>query len=106
MKIINTRFGTNYNGILVNYYEDEDYYQPHSDDATITAITFFYKTPKYFDGGDLILEEKLNVECVSNRCVIFPSITLHAVSKIKLDQSQQLLNYGRFSITQFLSYKI
>jgi len=33
MKIINTRFGTNYNGILVNYYEDgNNYIGDHSDD--------------------------------------------------------------------------
>jgi alkylated DNA repair dioxygenase AlkB len=33
MKIINARFGTNYNGILVNYYEDgNNYISDHSDD--------------------------------------------------------------------------
>ena len=33
MKIVNTRFGTNYNGILVNKYEDgNNYISDHSDD--------------------------------------------------------------------------
>jgi alkylated DNA repair dioxygenase AlkB len=33
MKIINARFGTNYNGILINKYEDgNDYISDHSDD--------------------------------------------------------------------------
>jgi len=33
IKIINDRFGTNYNGILVNYYEDgNNYISDHSDD--------------------------------------------------------------------------
>jgi alkylated DNA repair dioxygenase AlkB len=35
MKIINDRFGTKYNGILINYYEDgNNYIGDHSDDET------------------------------------------------------------------------
>lgn len=96
----------NQDATLISYYEDEDYYLPHRDDATITAITWFYQSPKSFVGGDLILEESLEIECKSNRCVIFPSITLHSVNKIEMDQNKRGINHGRFSITQFLSYHI
>lgn len=91
---------------LVSYYENEDYYSPHRDDATITALTWFYKSPKSFKGGELILEESLEIDCVSNRCVIFPSITLHSVNQIVMEQNKTNLNLGRFAISQFLSYYI
>jgi hypothetical protein len=91
---------------LVSYYEDQDYYEPHRDDATITAITYFYKSPKMFSGGNLLLEESLEIECISNRCVIFPSITLHSVQPIVLNQNNNEKNCGRFAISQFVSYNI
>lgn len=96
----------NTDATLVSYYEDSDYYLPHRDDATITAITWFYKSPKSFKGGELILEESLEIDCVSNRCVIFPSITLHSVNQIVMEQNKTNLNLGRFAISQFLSYYI
>lgn len=96
----------NQDATLVSYYEDQDYYLPHRDDATITALTWFYQSPKSFVGGDLLLEESLEVECKSNRCIIFPSITLHSVNKIEIDQNKKGMNYGRFAISQFLSYHI
>lgn len=96
----------NQDATLVSYYEDQDYYLPHRDDATITAITWFYQSPKAFTGGELVLEESLEIECKSNRCVIFPSITLHSVKQLQMDQDKKGMNYGRFSISQFLSYHI
>ena len=96
----------NSDATMVSYYEDHDYYLPHRDDATITAITWFYKSPKSFSGGELILEESLEIDCVSNRCVIFPSVTLHSVREILMDPTKKENNFGRFSISQFLSYQI
>jgi len=91
---------------LISYYENQDYYLPHRDDATMTAITWFYKKPKAFSGGNLILEESLEIECMSNRCVIFPSMMLHSVDEINSITAMHETNSGRFAISQFLSYQI
>lgn len=96
----------NTDATLVSYYEDSDYYLPHRDDATITAITWFYKNPKLFNGGNLFLEETLEIECLHNRCVIFPSIASHAVNEIHINKENAGQNFGRFAISQFLSYQI
>ena len=40
----------------IHYFENGDHYRPHTDDCVITAITWFYKEPKMFTGGDLIVE--------------------------------------------------
>lgn len=96
----------NTDATLVSYYEDTDYYLPHRDDATITAITWFYRKPKSFSGGNLIIEDSLEIDCLSNRCVIFPSIALHSVDKISIDADKRNKNCGRFAISQFASYII
>ena len=90
---------------LVSYYEDSDYYAPHMDNAALSAITWFHTTPKLFAGGDLIIENELQIECISNRCVIIPSIAMHAVNEIKLDNNSGK-NCGRFAISQFCSFEI
>ncbi len=96
----------NTDATLVSYYENSDYYLPHRDDATMTAITWFYQKPKSFLGGNLRLEESLEIECIHNRCVIFPSIALHSVNEITVESEKVGLNYGRFAISQFMSYQI
>ena len=90
------------NNTLVQYYEHNDHYKSHTDGAVITAITFFYKHPKSFLGGNLIFEDKLQVECGYNRTVIFPSILFHSVESVNLDSSLLGQNFGRYSITQFV----
>lgn len=95
----------NSDATLVSYYENSDFYLPHHDDATITAITWFYKNPKMFTGGDIIFENEVNIECISNRCVIFPSLFLHEVTKINMEPNLEK-NCGRFTISQFLSFVI
>lgn len=96
----------NADGTLVSYYENSDYYLPHKDSATITALTWFYKKPKSFSGGDIIFEDQLKVECKFNRCVIFPSIINHEVEKIVMDEQNLQKNQGRYTISQFTSFQI
>jgi len=96
----------NTDATLVSYYENLDYYLPHRDDATMTALTWFYQQPKSFSGGDLFLEESLEIECKHNRCVIFPSMTLHSVNEIIIEKEKIGQGFGRYAISQFMSYKI
>jgi hypothetical protein len=94
------------NSTLVQYYENGDHYKKHTDGAVITAITFFYQGPKSFSGGNLIFEDKLQVDCGYNRMVIFPSILFHGVETVNIDHSLLGQNFGRYSVTQFVGNPI
>ena len=87
---------------FLNYYEDSNYYDFHTDNATLTALTFFYQEPKKFTGGELLIEKDLVLDCKNNSLVIFPSILKHRAEKVKIKTKEKL--YGRFSMTQFLNY--
>jgi Rps23 Pro-64 3,4-dihydroxylase Tpa1-like proline 4-hydroxylase len=95
---------SNMDNTLVSYYEDGDLYKTHVDGAVITAITWFYHDPKNFEGGDLILGEKVKVECKHNRCVVLSSMTPHEVTPVKMLSKKE--NSGRYSMSQFLGIKL
>lgn len=88
---------------LVQYYENQNYYESHRDKSVITGISWFYKTPKSFLGGDLIIEQEIKIECRPNRMVIFPSILFHEVEKITMETKLLNKNLGRHSISQFIT---
>lgn len=96
----------NADGTLLNYYETSDYYEPHYDIATFTVLTFLYKEPKKFTGGDLVIENELTIECKSNRTAIFPSVLLHAVEPVDIGDNLTGGNYGRYSIAQMISVNV
>lgn len=99
-------WGVNADATLVSYYENSDYYLPHHDTATMTALTWFYQEPKAFAGGNIILEDELTIECKVNRCIIFPSIIKHEVEKISMASKDLQKNLGRYTISQFISFQI
>lgn len=98
--------GTNFDKTLVQYYENEDYYDYHKDQSLITTIYWTYKLPKKFVGGNFQFENGPNIECINNRMIIFPSILNHSVEKTFLDAKFKNQNYGRFSISQFTTITI
>tara|TARA_B100000902_G_scaffold131068_1_gene129944 strand:- start:947 stop:1552 length:606 start_codon:yes stop_codon:yes gene_type:complete len=83
----------------IHYFENGDHYRPHTDDCVITAITWFYKEPKMFTGGDLIVEKAVKFPCLNNSTVIFPSILYHEVTSVVMEN---LPGFGRYSMSQFL----
>ena len=86
----------------VGYYEDNDCYGEHRDSSTVTALTWLYKEPKKFIGGDLFLSsDKIKIDCVNNRTLIFPSIIPHSVNEIHMSQESQGRRLGRYVISQF-----
>lgn len=87
---------------IMHYYENNDYYLAHRDGAAITAVSWFYKLPKSFQGGHLGFENGVSIECIHNRTVIFPSFLDHSVDSIGMDQINMLNNYGRYSLTQMI----
>lgn len=96
-------FKNRYNTLL-SYYEDGDFYKSHKDNAVITTITWLYKNPKSFVGGNIFFEEDKNkvVECKNNRTIFFPSFLNHEVDEIKMEKDKIGLGLGRFTLTQFV----
>ena len=86
----------------VGYYEDNDHYGEHRDNASVSALTWLYKEPKKFTGGDLFLSsDKIKIDCVNNRTLIFPSMIPHTVDMIKMEEQYLNKKQGRYVITQF-----
>lgn len=94
----------NYESTLISYYEDSDYYDPHEDNATVTCLTWFYKEPKKFNGGNLHFPDyELTIKVKNNTCILFPSCITHAVDPVKMDRKDMGKKKGRYCMTQFLS---
>lgn len=94
---------TNSHSNLLNYYEDGDYYAPHTDHCPFSAITWFLKEPKCFAGGDLYLPEfKKSVEVKNNRMILFPGHLFHQVQPVTMAPEHLGKGLGRYSISQFL----
>ena len=88
------------------YYENTNEYPPHNDTCRMTALTYFYKKPKSFSGGNLLFSDfDIEVECLNNRTIIFPSILQHASTPIIMNEEHQNKKLGKYCITQFLSRK-
>jgi Rps23 Pro-64 3,4-dihydroxylase Tpa1-like proline 4-hydroxylase len=95
---------SNCNNTLINYYEDTDYYKEHSDAASLTALTFFFREPKRFSGGDLLIKQfDIKVEIENNLLIIMPSSYLHEVTPVKMD-GKECNGFGRYSMTQFITH--
>ena len=87
---------------LISYYENGGYYKPHKDDAVHTVLTWFFETPKMFEGGDLFFPEyNEKIEIQQNMAIIFPSFVLHSVDEVKMDENLNR-GFGRHCMSQFL----
>jgi hypothetical protein len=96
---------TNYDETLLSYYENGGYYKEHYDLALYSAITWFFKEPKKFFGGDFYFNEyEIKIEIKNNMTVIFPSFVLHSVDKVTMKESSSnnFSGFGRYSMSQFL----
>jgi Rps23 Pro-64 3,4-dihydroxylase Tpa1-like proline 4-hydroxylase len=86
--------------VLVSYYGEGDYYLPHADDSKITSITWFYKEPKLFTGGDLYFPDiELIIPPKNGRTLFFYGSLPHGVSKTFVNSNAS--DSGRFSVTKF-----
>jgi hypothetical protein len=96
---------TNSDSTLISYYENADYYRPHRDTALYTAVTWFFKEPKAFIGGDFYFSDyNMKIEIQNNMMILFPSFVEHSVDEIIL-KNKSLSGYGRYAMTQFIYIK-
>jgi hypothetical protein len=101
----NIRF--NCDTTLISYYENEDHYKPHFDSAYVTALTWFYKEPKKFEGGDLYFTDfNYQIEVKNNFTIIFPSTIKHSVSEVKMKFEDLNRNNGRVCMGQFMGISL
>lgn len=88
---------------LLGYYENSDYYEAHIDNSYSTVLTWFYKEPKRFEGGNIIFSDyNIEIEIKNNSILLFPSTIVHSVSEIKMEEQYIGENNGRISITNFI----
>jgi len=90
---------------LLSYYgETGDQYKRHYDYASVTCLTWFYKEPKQFDGGDLSLyynNDRIDISIMNNRILIFPSSIDHQAHPITTKPDFKDGD-GRYCLSQFL----
>ncbi len=87
---------------LLSYYENAEYYKPHHDVSTYTFLTWFFREPKKFKGGNLKFSDyHIDIECVNNRLIIFPSVIKHEVSEVIMKEEDVDRGFGRWCMTQF-----
>ena len=94
---------TNYDSTLLSYYDNGGSYFSHKDYAVITCVTWFYKQPKNFIGGNFkFTDYNLDVEVKNNRSIIFFSPYTHEVSEVSL-LDKTVPGSGRFTLSTFCS---
>lgn len=88
----------------LQYYENNDGYKAHKDEAVFSASLFLHKDPKNFTGGDFVFDEyDYIVSCETNKMVMFPSTVKHSVTPVKMLGDIPMT--GRYSITTFKNLK-
>ena len=97
---------SNYDSTQLSYYENKDGYKPHTDVFQHTALTWLFKEPKKFEGGDLVFtQSNIKIDCMYNRTVLFPSWYYHGVTQIKMNDEDLNKGFGRWAITHFINFK-
>jgi Rps23 Pro-64 3,4-dihydroxylase Tpa1-like proline 4-hydroxylase len=88
---------------LLSYYENGSYYETHKDLAGITAVTYFFDTPKKFKGGNLEFPSyDIKVPVENNMTVVFPSCIPHMVQETSLINNKDMgKQKGRYAMLQF-----
>lgn len=92
-------------GSLLSYYQNADSYFPHLDECVLTAVTWLYKEPKKFDGGDFYFSDyDYKIPIQNNMVVIFPSFVKHSVDEVRMDPScKPFSGDGRYVLSNFIT---
>lgn len=100
-------FNTKFDSTLMSYYENQDYYDTHFDNACYTYVFWLFKEPKKFSGGNLSFPEiNQSINIKSNMAVLFPSWTDHKVDKIQMhDTIESYKCNGRFAFSTFFNLR-
>lgn len=87
---------------LINHYMGNHKYDQHRDNCVITAITLFWREPKSFTGGDLMIDN-VSTNLKPRDLLWFPSFKLHSVTPVEMKQGVYIDNMsGRISLSKFI----
>jgi hypothetical protein len=96
----------NYDCTKIKYYEDGDYYKSHCDNSRFTSLTYLYKEPKSFIGGDLYFEEfNYTIPIENNRLVFFAGCLKHASTDLQMNNDKKEIvcsGFGKYTIANFM----
>jgi len=97
----------NCHATLVNYYENSDYYDFHDDECAFSILSYIFKEPRKFKGGNIVFKENENakeveIQVENNMSIIFPSFYQHKVIGLKMEKEDMGKMLGRFSVSQFI----
>jgi len=88
----------------IKYYENYNGYKKHQDLARFTALTYFYKEPKLFKGGDLYFNDfNYTIKLKNNMFVLFVGALWHESLPVFLKQDGHITGNGKYTMTQFLN---
>lgn len=98
----------NSHSTLLSYYENSDKYEYHRDESLYTSVTYLFREPKSFSGGEISFklgEEVESFDIKNNMSIIFPSIYYHSVSQVVMDKNlPEFSGMGRYCISQFINF--
>lgn len=101
--IINYLKESKHDTTLISYHENEAHYTLNNDYSVLTAMTYLYKQPKAFEGGDLILSEYgYAFEPWFNRTYIMPGLVNQEVTETLMKRENCGKGLGRYCITNFI----
>lgn len=106
--IFNNLNAVNQHATLISYYEDSDYYNPHFDASVLSTLTYIFKEPKNFNGGDISFyykNNKFTINVENNLSIVFPSGYFHEVSSVNMID-QNILMSGRYCLSMFTGIQI
>jgi len=97
----------NFDSTLVSYYEEGDHYDAHYDKCVMTFLTWLYKEPRQFTGGELVLSDyDYPIELRNNRTLIFPAFANHSVNAVKMNEGvPSMAGFGRYVISNFALFR-
>lgn len=92
---------------MIRYYETGEYYRGHRDIARFTAISYFFKEPKSFTGGDLHFDDfEYTVNIENNMTILFVGSMIHSTTELVMtDHTERFSGHGKYAMTQFLNLK-
>ena len=90
----------NYSTSLLSYYESGERYPTHRDRSVFTILTWLYKEPKSWRGGEFKLNQYgLTMSVENNQSIIFPGSYLHEATATQMTTHEP--GQGRYCLAQF-----
>ena len=95
-------YDVSHHNCVLNYYlEDKSKYKFHTDRSSFTMLSYFYKEPKNFTGGDLMVYDR-KYEITNGFTIIIPSWMKHSSTPIHMIDKNKTQS-GKYSIAHFFS---